>query len=266
VITTPHILGQHFAYAIGRLGVLNDQLLTQTDIDRLLGAPSGAEAVKMLRDIAFVASPEINEPFLETLDATTRLLKENIEKMAPSEKHSLFHILWIEGDRALISYSLKKKHGFTSGIAVEPEPPVTVWSKETWENKFPELLEAGFSSPMEIDALVATVIHTYQSSLAQHSGSRLIQQYVAILQSNEEQRTYIRGLDSVTHEEYLNFEKASATLDILTQMQNIILGPEPLFAYAVRALNHIALLKVLLTGKVNHVPIQEIKALLPPLL
>jgi len=48
-------------------------------------------------------------------------------------------------------------------------------------------------------------------------------------------------------------------------MQKVTLGPEALFSYATRALNHIQILKVLLTGKINNLPIQEIKSLLPPL-
>jgi hypothetical protein len=258
MITIPHTLGQHFAYALGRLGVLEAQLLKTTDIDRLLGAHEGAEAVKMLRDIDFVAVPEADESFQGTLNATTKLLKENVEKMSPESHHFIFNILWIEGDRAQLSYELKEKHSFVSSIAVKPEPPVS--------SGFELELEQSFSKPQEIDDVVAASCNEEKMKLAKRSGSSLIQKYVQKTIELEELRTKMRTEDSDL--ESIAFEKEGMAQlgELLVDMQRIMLGPDALFSYAARTLNHIQLLKVLLTGKVNNLPIQEIKSLLPPLL
>lgn len=274
-LTTPHLLGQHYTYAIGRLGALEDQLLKTTDIDRLLGASDGAEAVKMLRDIEFVATPDAEEPFQKTLDSTTALLKETVERMIPEPKHFIFDILWIEFDRPRIAYELKEKSGFTSSIASPPEPPVSTG--------FAPEFEQSFESPQEVDDAVAEVINEQKLVLARRSGSALIGKYVENMIELDALRTRTRSAGSVTRVAGLNsptprdadtssietiaFEKEGLAQlsDLLDDMQKLMLGPEATFSYATRALSHIQLLKVLLTGKVNNLPIQEIKSLLPPL-
>ena len=266
MITLPHTLGQHFAYSLGRLGVLESQLLKVTDIDRLLGAHSADEAVKMLRDIEFISEPDESQgtrnetqEYQQILDASTELLKKNIEKMAPEEKHFIFDILWIEGDRAKISFDLKAKHNFTSDIAVEPRPPVTAGI----EMHFDEV----FSSPTDIDNAVAKECENKTIALAKQSGSKAIINYVEMKNELEVARTDLRKSDNPDIDSIVFEKEVSASLgQHLTEMQKMILGPEALFSYAARVQNHIALLKVLLTGKVNNLPIQEIKSLLPPLL
>ena len=267
MITLPHTLDQSFAYALGRIGVLENQLLKSTDIDRLLGAHPGEEAVKMLRDVEFVSIPEegnreqglgIRE-FQETLDASVMLIKENIEKMAPEEKHFIFNILWLDGDRARISFDLKSKHNFTSDIAVEPHPPVTAGIDVE--------LDDTFSSPIEIDDAISKECEARALSLAEKSGSKAIINYVKLKNELEATRASLRKSDKPEMESIVFEKEVAAELgQHLEDMQKMFLGPEALFSYAARALNHIAILKVLLTGKVNNLPIQEIKSLLPPLL
>jgi hypothetical protein len=260
MITLPHMIGQHFAYAAGRLGTLEDQLLKQTDLDRLLGASSGKEAVKMLRDIEFVASPEADESFQETLSATAALLKENVERMVPEEKCFIFDILWIEGDRPKIAFDLKKKHGFTSGIATEPLPPVSA--------RFSPELSGPFDSPSAIDDAVAAACEKEMQRIAAMSGSSAIHVYVLHILCVYHTHSAIRnGTQKSDLETILLLQEAVASLrEMLDDMRHMVLGPEPVFSYAARAMNHVALLKVLLTGKVNNLPIQEVKSLLPPLL
>jgi len=255
----PATLGQHFAYALGRLGVLESQLLKVTDIDRILGAGNAEEAVKMLRDIEFVSVSESAETFLDVLNDSMKLLKENVEKMAPEEKHFIFNILWIDGDRAKISFDLKAKSNFTSDIAVEPLPPVTTG--------FDVEFDEAFSSPIDIDIAVAKACRDQMLSLAKRSGSRAILNYAELKTELEDARTALRSSEK-TDMDAIVFEKEVAVSlgEHLTEMQKMILGPEALFSYAARAQSHIALLKVVLTGKVNNLPIQEIKSLLPPLL
>ncbi len=294
-LTTPHLIGQHYAYAIGRLGALEDQLLKTTDIDRLLGASDGAESVKMLRDIEFIATPESDEAFQETLNSTTALLKETVERMIPEPKHFIFNILWIDFDRPWIAYKLKEKHGFTSQIATPPSPPVST--------RFASEFDQEFKTPQEIDDVVAESINEQKLMLAKRSGSALIRSFVEKTMNLEALRVRTRSAGSVTrvagtttsntrvagHDssptrdagsnssatrdsdtnsiETIAFEKEGVAQlsDLLDDMQQMMLGPEATFSYAVRALNHIQLLKILLTGKVNNLPIQEVKSLLPPL-
>lgn len=264
-LITPHLIGQHYVYAIGRLGALEDQLLKTTDIDRLLGASDGNESVKMLRDIEFVATPDAEEPFQKTLDSTTALLKKTVERMIPEHKHFIFDVLWIEFDRPRVAYELKEKNGFTSKIASPPEPPVSTGFAPEFERKF--------SSPQEIDDTVANVIDEQKLALARRSGSKLICEFVEKMMELESLRTKMRSsptrvANSATSSiETIAFEKEGVTQlsDLLDDMKSLMLGPEATFSYAVRTLNHIQLLKVLLTGKVNKLPIQEIKSLLPPL-
>ena len=257
ILTTPHLLGQHYVYAIGRLGALEDQLLKVTDIDRLLGASDGAEAVKMLRDIEFVATPDVEEPFQKTLNSTTALLKETVERMIPEQKHFIFDVLWIEFDRARIAYELKEKNGFTSQIASPPEPPVSA--------SFAPEFDREFSSPQEIDDAVAVAVNDQKLILARRSGSKLICEFVEKMTELDALRTKMRSEKSDV--ETIAFEKEGLAQlsDLLDDMQKLMLGPEATFSYTTRALSHIQLLKVLLTGKVNNLPIQEIKSLLPPL-
>ena len=251
--------GQHFAYALGRMGVLETQLLQQTDIDRLLGAHSGEEAVKMLRDIEFLAAPEDVESFQDTLNASAALVKENVERMAPQEKHLIFDILWLEGDRARTAYELKKKQGFVSDVATQPAPPISAGLDLT--------LEQSFSSPQEIDNAVAHACNVHALKLAQRSASKAIIAFVEHSIELENARTKLRTSEKLDMETIVFEKHVVATLgEELADMKRMLFGPEALFSYGARALQHIALLRVLLTGKVNNLPIQEIKSLLPPLL
>ena len=266
MMTTPTILGQHYAFATGRTGVLTAQLLRSADIDRLLGAPSGEEAVRMMGDIEFL-KVEDNDSFQQTLDRSSRVIMMEAENMVPEEKHCLLHGIWIDGDRAQMSYALKEKHNFVSQIAEQPKPPVSVFDNESWQERFPDLAEMEFDSPEEIDDAVAKACYAFKKRCADRSGSTLIREYTNTLIEAHEEQARLRA-DSDTETDFLALEiKNSEELgDLLDQMEKITLGPEAPFAYAARAFSHIALLKILLTGKVNNLPIQEIKSLLPPLI
>ena len=114
---------------------------------------------------------------------------------------------------------------------------------------------------------VAKIIREHQMWRAEQSGSVAIQRYVQHLIEIEQTRAVLRASEKKDIETIVFEKDAVASLrEHLEDMKTMLLGPEALFAYAARALNHLSLLRVLLTGKVNNLEIQEIKSLLPPLL
>ena len=259
MITLPQTLGQDFAYALGRLGTLEANLLKQTDIDRLLGAASSEEAVSMLQDIPLLTVDTEAEIFQDVLSDSLVAVKEYVLGALPENKHFIFDILWVQYDRPHIAFALKTEHAFTSEIAAEPKSVVSAGFA-------PELSQT-FETPQEIDDAVAEACFSEMRSLAKRSGSKMIQKYVEDLIELEGVRTKMRTSDEVEMETIVFEKEVLGKLgEDLEEMKKNILGPEALFSYAVRALNQINLLKVLLTGKVNKLEIQEIKSLLPPLL
>ena len=233
-------------------------LLNQTDIDRLLGASSGEEAVKMLRDIGFIEIPENDSPFQDILDATAAKIKDDVERMAPEDKRFIFHTLWIYWDRPRIAYELKKKHGFTSEIAFPPTPPISA--------NFNPALEQSFDSPKDVDDAVAAACNEEAVRLAKMSRSYVIYTYIIRIIDVERMQAKNRSENNVGDAITFEKEMVESLREMLNDMSTMFLGPEPVFSYAARAMNHLMLLRVLLTGKVNKLEIQEIKSLLPPLL
>ncbi|MBT3834967.1 hypothetical protein HOF56_01845 [Candidatus Peribacteria bacterium] len=256
----PHTLGQHFAYALGRLGTLESELLEQSDVDRILGAKSGEEAVKMLRDINFIVVPDETKDFQEMIDATAKSIKENVEKMIPEDKKFIFDTLWIEWNRPSISFNIKKQNGFVSDIASEPESSI--------DSSFDPEFDESFKSPRDVDNAVAQACDAERLRLAKMSSSNAIRTYVLRMIDIEEERRSFRDENSESEKDAISFEQEAieSVRSSLDEMRTMFLGPEPIFAYAARAMSHLALLRVLLTGKVNSLEIQEIKSLLPPIL
>lgn len=186
--------GSDFAYGYGRVGVLQQQLLHKTDIDRLLGAHTDAELHQVLGDTPFTA---VVMP-MDALDgfavAMESWLKRELVKLAPDGKADVFEILWLREDQPIIAHLLKEYHGQTSGLTSPEKTSVTSYPYEmlhaqVFESGHRELPEdiAHFIEEMkarknirpdEIDHEVAVFIAAKQLILAQSSGSRLILQYV----------------------------------------------------------------------------------------
>jgi len=106
--TAATFLGQHFAFASGRTALLKLRLLSESDLDRLLGTHSLAEFDRA------VAELKLMEPVRTGAETTESLLirieqwmKQEVENMSPLPKRPVFGILWLTGDAPRLSFLLK---------------------------------------------------------------------------------------------------------------------------------------------------------------
>lgn len=193
--TTTSLIGQHFAYAHGRTGVLQQLLLEQSDIDRLLGATDGKATEQILIELKMTSI--IDQGIQEgsaVLQAVAGWIRNEVEQMSPLAKQPIFSILWLEGDAPLLSFLLKEAHGLTSEIAEEPISGMTAYDpsalralvRERQEGELPshltafveQMLSAEHTDARAIDTKVAQYIASTSTALAQSSGSALIRKYV----------------------------------------------------------------------------------------
>mgnify|MGYP000075100113 CR=1 FL=1 len=187
--------GKFFGYGFGRVGVLQEYLLTEADVERLLTARNEAELTQMLTELKMSAHVEYSQNPHRFVHNLERWFRKEIRSMVPEEYQAVFDILWIKDDASLLSYLLKRHHGFTSEISVEPHVGATAFAPDALRalvagnqsSAVPESLarfvremrEKQGLSPQEIDTRVAQFIVDYQRELAKQSGSVAIQRYVA---------------------------------------------------------------------------------------
>jgi V/A-type H+/Na+-transporting ATPase subunit C len=189
------LIAQHFAFAHGRIGTLQQVLLTQSDVDRLLGAQgsTGVEQVfielKMTNPID--QSIQDGDTILRTV---AQWMRNEVENMTPINKRPVFNILWMEGDAPILSYLLKKYHGLTSEISQNPVSGIFAYSPEKLhalvengtEGDLPkhliefvrEVKQRKNSNPKTIDTDVAQYVATTRLRLARSSGSKDIVRFV----------------------------------------------------------------------------------------
>jgi hypothetical protein len=191
--------GAKYAFGYGRIGVLQQQLLSPSDIDRLLGAHSDRELRQVLSEIKLTSHVMPLENFDEFVPSMERWLKGEVEKMSPPDKRDVLNILWLREDLPVLAYYLKKYHGQTSPISKDPSASVTMYDirlvkAQIFEEKndhqtlpsnlvrFIEGIKARTSiSPQEIDSEVAQFVALTQRGIARRSGSRLIKRYASHL-------------------------------------------------------------------------------------
>lgn len=118
---------QRYAYGHGRVGVLQEYLLTQTDVDRLIGARDASELARLIGELKLSTHVEYVHNPHRFINAIERWLKQELRSMVDTEHASVFDILWIKDDAALLAYLIKKKHGFTSEISAEPSVGATAY-------------------------------------------------------------------------------------------------------------------------------------------
>ena len=188
--------GQQYHFGYGRVGVLQQELLTTQDIDKLLLARDEGQLMKALTDVKLSRHVEYTlDPhrFIESLE---RWLRNEVRSMTPPEKQDIFDILWLRGDAPLLSYLLKKHHGLTSSISTEPSVGATAFEP----GELRRLVQSGVAGqlpedvatfvahikalpslplPQTIDTAVFQFIVDRQKSLATKSGSSAVRQYVA---------------------------------------------------------------------------------------
>jgi len=193
------ILGQHFAYAHGRMGVLKLLLLEQSDVDRLLGAKDLRETEKILTELKLtnIIDQGISEGHA-ILEAVGTWMRNEVEKMSPISSNAIFGILWLENDAPLLSYLLKKVHGLSSEISQEPLSGMSMYDPEVLRaliinepseglhSSVPKHIESFVKilkdkedlSAQEIDSAVTKFIVQTQKKLSKTSGSRSIERYL----------------------------------------------------------------------------------------
>ncbi|MCF7844668.1 MAG: V-type ATPase subunit [Kiritimatiellales bacterium] len=190
------ILGQHFAYAHGRMGVLKLLMLEQSDVDRLLGAKDLRETEKILTELKLtnVIDQGISEGHA-MLEAVGSWMRNEVEKMSPISSNEIFGILWLENDAPLLSYLLKKDKGLSSEISQEPLNGMSMYDPDDLRSlvqdgtsgqlpktlvTFVKTLKAKEElSAQEIDSAVTKFIVQMQNKLSKNSGSRSIAHYLA---------------------------------------------------------------------------------------
>lgn len=189
------IVQQHFAYASGRTGVLQQLLLTASDRDRLLGSADLKEAESILTELKLTSPIDQGlEKSDDVLRAIGAWIRREVETMAPESKKPAFHILWLEEDAPVLSYLLKKYHGLTSENSARPQSGMTAYGTESLQALVEEDVYGSLPmhlvtfvkeakamkdvSPISIDSTVAQYIATVQLSLARASGSKTLRTYV----------------------------------------------------------------------------------------
>ncbi len=227
-------IGAKYAFGYGRIGVLQQELLTPSDIDRLLGAHSEKELRQVLSEIKLTAHVMPLDDIQELVPAMERWLKDEVEKLSPPDKRDVFSILWLREDLPVLAYYLKKHHGQTSPISNDPPAAVTMYDLRQvkaliFEGKndhqalpdnlvqFIERIKSRTNiSPQEIDSEVAQFVAHTQMEIARRSRSRLIKRYASHLIDLQNIRTS-RRLDDSQAARFHFVEGGEIDVDLLTQ-------------------------------------------------
>jgi hypothetical protein len=213
----PAYVDQAYAFAHGRIGVLQQLLLNRSDVDRLLGSHDLHDAEKILTELRLTTQiPQGVNREEDVLDLVSLWVRSEVEHMSPEGKVDVFGVLWMESDAPLLSYLLKQHFGLTSSISHEPKSALssldpTLVRQYLAEGKsdilpeqlmvfIQEMLKKESPTPMEIDAAVSQYIATRQLELARRSGSYGIQQFTRHNIDVRNIRTALRLLDSTSTE------------------------------------------------------------------
>jgi vacuolar-type H+-ATPase subunit C/Vma6 len=192
---TGSLTGQRYAYGYGRVGVLQEYLLTQQDVERLLAAVDEAALTRALMELKMAKGLEWTNDAHRFIDQLERWLRREMHELVPAEDEEIFGILWLKSDASLLAYLLKKELGYTSGISVEPQVGATAFDPDLLRRlvagspvtgapaslvQFVQSVRADRSlTPQRIDTLTAQFVADESVRLAAQSGSAPIRQYVA---------------------------------------------------------------------------------------
>lgn len=215
--TSASLTGSNFAYAYGRIGVLQQKLIHQGNIDRLVGAHNEAQLRQALSEIPFTAPAMPQESLSDVPFAMERLLKKEVIDLVPEDKAPIFNILWLREDQSIIAHFLKEHFGHTSGLTSIQRKTVTAYGIEQLENLIlrdnaefiedSDLIDFVASikkqrtiTPSKIDHDVGICIAAKQMQHARLSGSTLILRYVRHLIDLQNIRTLRRLPDGQSGE------------------------------------------------------------------
>lgn len=189
------MFGTPYSYGYGRVGVLQEYLLTQADVDRLIAARDEQDLAKELMTMKISSHVDYSPHPHRFIQAIEKWLQHEVRAMVPENMRAVFDILWMKDDSSLLSYLLKRHHGLTSDLSSEPHVGATAFEPDDLRlaisggrpTTLPESLltfirdvrdRPGLSA-QEIDTRVARYVAQRQVELARKSGSRAIQLYVA---------------------------------------------------------------------------------------
>ncbi len=187
--------GRDYAYGYGRVGVLQEYLLTEGDVERLLLAPDFAACTRLLAELKIAKSLEWTDDPRQLIHELESWLQHEMTAMVPKADARIFDILWLKSDTPLLAYLLKAHHGLTAAASVEPTVTATAFEPGALR----ELVQTGRSQSLpkelvdfvsavrgddsltapQIDTAVARFVAAQQTRLAADSGSELVQRYVA---------------------------------------------------------------------------------------
>ncbi len=194
MLTSTPRAGINFAYGYGRVGVLQQQLLSTADIDRLLGAHAETELHQILAHTPFTSVVMPLDDLATFTPTMERWLRKELRHLAPEGESDVFEILWLREDLPVIAHLLKQYHGQTSGLTSPSENSVTSYA---YDKVYAQIFESGHRElpedlahfleeikarksirPDQIDHEVAVFIARKQLEYAENSGSSLIVRYV----------------------------------------------------------------------------------------
>lgn len=184
-----------FSYATGRVGALQQRLLTPQDVERLLAARTETELERVLGELKFtsVVMGDISS-IDRVIPRMEKWLHDELENMLPDEWRPVLGILWLKEDAPLIASFLKQYFGFTEAEIAEGRAPSSYKPRllrsliieGKVHHTLPQHLTAfvqrqkrkEHQTPALVDASVARYVARTQTELAKSSGSGLLQQYV----------------------------------------------------------------------------------------
>ena len=118
---------QRFAYGHGRVGVLQECLLTEDDVHRLIMTRDASELARLIGELKINTYVEYVHHPHRYINNVEKWLQRELRSMVDDAHAPVFDILWIKDDAALLSYLLKKKLGFTSALSTEPHVGATAF-------------------------------------------------------------------------------------------------------------------------------------------
>lgn len=210
-LTAEALIGQHYAFAHGRLGVLRQSLLNQSDVHRLLGAHDMREVEQILIELKLTAVIEQSlRNANDILLALGTWIRAEVEDMVDSSKHDAFRALWMDEDLPLLAYLFKQHAKLTSSISAEPVATIGSYDPSALrslvddghaEHLPPQLVSFVASvrsleqpTPETIDAAVARFGAAERLRYARMSSSSLIVRYARHTIDVQNVRTALRLL------------------------------------------------------------------------
>ena len=118
---------QTHAYGFGRIGVLQEYLLSQEDVNRLVNAKNITELTSVITELKISSQVEYHEHPHRFINNIELWLRSEVRSMVSDAEQEIFDILWMKDDAALLAYLLKKHHGLTSALSTEPHVGATAY-------------------------------------------------------------------------------------------------------------------------------------------